>query len=378
MNVLLVCPYALARSGGVQTHVRDVATALNRLGHRAVILAPAQGGGEEKDLVQVGRPRMVGFNETAFELTLVSGAHRRRLDDLLSSRSFDVVHYHAVWVPFLPLQVMRRTHCASVATFHDSAPDTFSGHLSRYTFRLLNAFLVPRLGATIAVSRAAACNIPDGTRPQARIIPPCLNLARFSPSAATRASDADGVPRILFLGRLDRRKGIMTLLEAYQRLIRAGHRARLLVAGTGQDHEHAVAFARTHCVPGIEFLGHVDERDKPALLAACDVFCAPSLHGESFGLVLVEAMASGKPVVAAANPGYRDVLSGPLGRFLFEPGNPDALAQKLHPLLGSARLREEMGRLGIQAACAYDCKSVVPELLDAYRDAIASKAESTG
>lgn len=153
------------------------------------------------------------------------------------------------------------------------------------------------------------------------VLPPCINLRRFGRVTAPLESFEGEAVNILFLGRLEPRKGVSVLLKAYGLLRRGGQAARLLIAGEGPDRQRLERLAATEGIPDVVFLGRIEDVDLPSLYATCDIFCAPSTDGEGFGIVLVEAMASGKPVVAAANAGYRSVLHGEAASLLARPSD---------------------------------------------------------
>ncbi len=201
------------------------------------------------------------------------------------------------------------------------------------------------------------------------VLPPCTDLSRFLDAPAAPARP-DGQLNILFVGRLEPRKGVMVLLQAYQRLRATRADVRLTIAGGGSEEPRLKRYAALHGVPDVAFLGRFAAEAAPVLYASCDIFCAPSLYGESFGIVLAEAMASGKPVVAAANRGYRTVLGAAGGCCLSPPGDVEALRRRLATLAADAELRRRLGAWGRRQAQLYDCRTVAPRLVDVYEEAI--------
>lgn len=376
MKVGIVSPYDVHRPGGVQAHMHDVAATLRRLGHQAKLLAPgpAPAGDADDDIIHIGRQRGINFNQTHFELSYAGREARRTLRAVLAREAFDVLHFHTIWTPLLPLQILRASHSAAVATFHDTPPETPVGRLTRRAFRVLGRRLARRLDAMIAVSASPAAHLPSPPGRPLRILPPCIDLSPFFADAPPLAELRDERVNILYLSRLDRRKGVYHLLEAYRRLAPQAPPLRLIIAGGGDERAGVERYVAAHALPDVVVLGPVAEAEKPRLYASADVFCAPALHGESFGLVLVEAMASGKPVVASANSGYSTVLTGEGARFLVPPGDSAALADLLRLMVGDADLRRRMGAWGRAAARQYDCAQVVPRLLEVYRQALALKA----
>ncbi|HVP85075.1 MAG TPA: glycosyltransferase family 4 protein [Rhizomicrobium sp.] len=363
------------RPGGVQTHIRDLGTALEELGHQVTIFAPLlspplphEGGPE---IVRLGSARKIGFGGTAYEISIALGEEKKRLEAAVELGGFDVMHYHTMWTPLLPAQVFWRSKAANVATFHDTPAPTFEGRMLAHVFRSISKWLLPRLDGVITPSEAPQGHLAK-VGPPVTILPPSTNLNRFATARLPRrARFDDGRINILFLGRLEERKGARLLLEAYLRLVLEELPVRLIIAGQGEREYALREFAAAHSLPNLEFTGGFFDAEAPQLYADCDIFCAPSPYGESFGIVIVEAMASGKPVVAAANSGYRTVLTGEGARFLTQPGDEVALANALRTLVNDAGLRAKLGAWGREHAPRYDVRTTAPKFVEVYEKAIA-------
>ncbi|HEV8015374.1 MAG TPA: glycosyltransferase family 4 protein [Stellaceae bacterium] len=382
MKIAEFCPYAIDRPGGVQAHIRDLAVEFRRQGHDVVIIAP--GGGSTAGaaveewrgirILRIGAARLIGFYDTSFELTFAAGEEYRRLAAVMRDERFDVVHFHTIWTPALSLQAFRLSRAVNVATFHSTLPHSFSGRATGLVLSPLGRWLLPRLDGVIAVSATAAANLRSTSAQPVSILPPCTDLAPFMAGASAFSRYRDGRLNILYLGRLEPRKGLLSLLEAYRRLAAERADLRLLLAGDGPQRAELEAFVRRHALPAVEFLGRISEVDKPRWYATADLVCAPALHGESFGIVVAEAMASGKPVTAAANDGYRRLLTGIAADLLFPPGDAAALQNRLARLADDAALRRALGEWGRAAAARYDCQAVVPQLLGLFAAATARAA----
>lgn len=316
---------------------------------------------------------MVSLNRTAFEISLAAGEEYRRLDKLMRSAGFDILHLHTPLNPFLPLQALSRSKAANVATFHAVPPETASGPFQRLMYSFLNRCIIARLDGVVLASA-----VQKDLHLAGSVMPPCVNLSRFHDALPPLERFADDRINILFVGRLEPRKGTLTLLKAYQELCRGPVPVRLLIAGEGPERQMLEWTAAYGKIPNVTFFGRVEELDLPRLYATSDVFCAPSLYGEGFGIVLVEAMASGKPVVAAANDGYRTVLQGEAAAFLVEPGNVQDLSRKLNLLVTQPALRKSLGDWGRREATRYDSDSLAPAFLSLYEQAILSKHFKTG
>jgi phosphatidylinositol alpha-mannosyltransferase len=380
MKVAHICPYDIDRPGGVQIHIRDTATALAEAGHEVVIVAPKVAHSTKRTvlwsqipgvtIVRVGATRKIKFGATGYELSIARGRDLYALNRLIREGGFDVIHYHTMWTPLLPYQVFTRSPAANVATFHDTTARTPTGMLLRAIFRALSRRLLPRLDAVIAVSEAPLQHLRPARDQKVHIVAPCTNLRRFAAEPRAPRRFNDGRVNILFLGRLEKRKGVLLLLHAYRRLCSEGLPVRLIIAGNGPDHTAIRRFVRRKGILHVEFSGEFPMVETPNWYAESDIVCAPSPSGESFGIVIAEAMASGKPVVAAANAGYRTLLTGEAAQLLAIPGNVASLFEKLRSVVLDASLRERLGQWGRKEAMRYDCRAVVPKLETIYKDAI--------
>jgi phosphatidylinositol alpha-mannosyltransferase len=384
LKIAQLCPYDINRPGGVQRHIFDLSAALRKMGHEVTIIAPcarsrAKNGLVHPDpsacsIVYVGIGRLIAFNKTQFEITLALGDQLKHLDKVLQTGAFDVVHFHTLLSPFLPIQTFRRSHSANVATFHEVPPDTKTGSIQRFLYRTLSRRLMSQLDGIILASEVQKGLHLIGDVSPLAILPPCTDLHRFFEATETPLERyRDDRMNILFLGRLEPRKGAIVLLQAYLELCRQGLPVRLLVAGDGPERPMLERFVQKHRVSEVVFLGRIDDADVPRWYATCDIFCAPSLYAEGFGIVLAEAMASGKPIVAAANAGYQTLLYGEAARFLVRPGDAEAFRSKLETLVVDPSLRHRLGEWGRSEAKRYDSDTLAPQFVAIYEQAIRSK-----
>ncbi len=376
MKIAHVCPYDIDRPGGVQRHILDLSASLAKMGHDVTIIAPQVPRSfhrpgpppEAVCIARIGKGRSIGINKTSFEVSLAVGTERVRLDRIMRSAAFDVVHVHTPLSPLLPLQALVRSDAAKVATFHAVPPNTLTAPLQRLLNGVLNRRIIRKLDGVILASPVQKTLRLTGT-----VLPPCTNLRHFADRIPLLA-ERDGCSiRILFLGRLEKRKGAAVLLNAYALLRRQGLPVRLLFAGDGPERERLQRTAQGHGIPDVTFLGRVDQDRLADIYAGCDIFCAPSLYAEGFGIVLVEAMASGKPVVAAANEGYRTVFHGDAEQFLARPGDVADLSDKLRRLVEQPLLRGRLGEWGRRESARYDSDALAPAFLSVYAEAIRSK-----
>jgi phosphatidylinositol alpha-mannosyltransferase len=379
MKIAQVCPYDIDRPGGVQMHIRDTAAAFMALGHEVTIIAPkveASGNREglwgppALNIHRIGTARKIRMGATGFEMGMARGAELAALDALMRESQFDVVHYHTMWTPLLPYQVFRRSRAANVATFHDTTAKTSMGRAMRATFRLISRRLLPHLDAVIAVSDGPMENLSAAKGVHVEIVPPCTDLRRFAAAPQGPRHYADGRVNILFIGRLEQRKGVGLLVKAYRRLCQDGLSVRLIIAGTGKEEASLRQTIAANQIPDIVLTGEFTLAQTPGWFAEADIVCAPSPYGESFGIVVAEAMASGKPVVAAANVGYRTILKDQAAQCLVTPGDAEALYRGLKPLIQDQVARARLGAWGRADALHYDCRSVAPRLLAIYEAAM--------
>ena len=345
MRVALVCPYEWTTPGGVQTHVAGLAAELRRRGWAVDVLAPADGPVEAEGFVPLGRSIGFSWQGTVTRVTL-SPAAVLRTARALRRGAHDIVHVHEPMLPAAGLTAVIAARAPVVATFHMSAASALWYRLWWPVVRLANRRLAARIAVSEEARRYAAAVLPG----EYRVIPNAVHVADFE------ASRNGTGRRVLFVGRAEPRKGLPVLLRAFERL----PDATLDLVGV-EPGEVAGERVRAH--------GRVSDAERIRLLAEADVLCVPSLRGESFGLVLVEGMAAGLPVVASSIPGYAAVLPESAGR-LVPPGDPDALAAALAELLGDPALRARLGEAGRREAARYDWSRVGDEVEAVYREVL--------
>ena len=328
VRVAQVCPYSLTMPGGVQSQVLGLARSLRALGHDCRVLAPCDGPPPESGVTPLGRSIPTAANGSFAPIAPDAPAALRTIRALRDER-FDVVHLHEPLVPGPSLTTLLVSDAPLVATFHRAGTSRAYQALwpaARWAAR--------RILVRVAVSedaRDTAVAVFGGTFELA------WNGIEVDRFAKADPSPTGGCPTVLFLGRHEPRKGLDVLLQAMGRL---GPDVRLWVVGDGPQSEQL----RTRVAGDtrISWLGQVSDAEVASRLAAADVFCAPSLHGESFGVVLLEAMAAQTPIVASDLPGYRRVVRPGQEALLVPPGDVDALAGALTSLLGDAHLAARM------------------------------------
>ena len=371
MRIALVTPYDYPYPGGVTQHIANLDRVFRRWGHEVWVLAASSKDKDELDhnVIKVAGGVFPLHSSGSVARISLSPRVYRRVKTILREKSFDVIHLHEPLMPVLPLVVLRHSHAVNVGTFHAYRETSHPGY--EYGWHLLQPFF-HRLDGRIAVSDAARDAVARYFPGDYVVIPNGIDYERYR-AAAPRGNDER--PTVLFFGRLEKRKGFEYLFQAFARVRQAVPDARLVVAGAyrKEDKEPFVREARRAGIRGIRFVGYVDEEQKPHYFRSCDLFCAPSIGFESFGMVLLEAMAAGRPVVASDIPGYRSVLKDGCEGLLVEPGDPDALAAALIRLLRDPDLRARMGERGAETARAFAWEKVATRVLDLYNELLQRK-----
>lgn len=365
MRICIVTPYDLSHDGGVNRHVRSLARALEDEGHEAHVLGPASGDVPEGcDALRGVVPLRANGSVARIGLLTSAAATGRYLEQ----NAFDLIHVHEPLVPGPSRQALKFARVPVVATFHASAERELP--LQRLLRRVASSGL-SRIDFGIAVSRQAKQFSRAIYRGRTAVIPNGVDLSRFA-RAFSRAPElvaARRPPRVLFVGRFaEPRKGFLVLLEAAALLRAQGRPVDVAVIGDGLTGK----FAGRAAALGVHFAGRVPDATLADAYRGADVFCAPSLGGESFGMVLVEAMAAGCPVVASEIPGYAEAARG--AALLFRAGDPGACADAIWRAASDVELRRRMAERGRARAAALSWSRVSAHVLRIYAHALGPNA----
>ncbi|MFD7550043.1 glycosyltransferase family 4 protein [Streptomyces sp. NPDC059578] len=367
MRIGIVCPYSWDVPGGVQFHIRDLAEHLIGLGHEVSVLAPAD---DETPLppyvVSAGRAVPVPYNGSVARLNFgfLSAARVRRW---LHDGTFDVIHIHEPASPSLGLLACWAAQGPIVATFHTSNPRS-RAMIAAYS--ILQAAL-EKISARIAVSEYARRTLVEHLGGDAVVIPNGVDVDFFARAEPRPEWQGETIG---FIGRIDEpRKGLPVLMGALPEIFAERPGARLLVAGRG-DAEEAVATLPAALRSRVEFLGMISDEDKARLLRSVDVYVAPNTGGESFGIILVEAMSAGAPVLAADLDAFAQVLDRGNAGELFANEDADALAKGAVRLLADPERRAELRRLGSTHVRRFDWSTVGADILSVYETVTAGAA----
>lgn len=373
MKIGIVSQSYYPRFGGVTEHVHHTALELQNRGHQVTIITSHFRGGEKQygvPLERVGWNILIPFNRAFVDFT-VGVTIRQELDRLYRRHDFDVVHTHCPLAPSLPMIAVDAATCPQVGTFHTTGgrgflQDFFKGRLER---------TVARLDARIAVSVTARESAEVYHPGHYHVIPNGVDIENFHPSngAFENWRDPDHV-NLLFVGRLDPRKGLQYLLAAMPEVVkRTNGRARLLVVGDSYLRPRFEASLAPSVRRSVTFLGHVPIADLPRWYATGDIFVSPASGNESFGIVLVEAMAAGRPVVCSDIPGYRCVVQPEKNGVVFEPGNVEALAEAIVKLVNDPERRAQLATRGRQRAQEFAWPRVTDQIEAVYRQVVAGR-----
>ncbi|KPJ60048.1 MAG: hypothetical protein AMJ46_08595 [Latescibacteria bacterium DG_63] len=376
LNVAIVSHAYYPQYGGVSEHVHHVAGELRKRGHRVTVITCGHRNScpaHEDGIVRLGSNILVRHNGAYANLTVgwnIYGKMKR----VLREGRYDVVHVHCPLVPVLPLAATRTSRdVALFGTFHASA----KSNAGYFLFKPLLQKFHRRITGKIAVSTPARDFVHKYFGGEYRIIPNGVDPDRFKPDNPPLEELMDGTLNILFVGRPDPRKGLEHLIRAMEIVhARSNSPVRLIVIGDGPRRPSYEAMVADELKDSVRFVGSVSNELLPRYFSSAQVFCSPATRNESFGIVLLEAMASGVPLVASDIPGYRTVVSHGEEGMLTEAGNHEKIAETILLLLSDEKLRKEMGTKGRQKAFQYSWTSVAQQTERYYFDVIDAKVES--
>ncbi len=367
MKIALVSPYDFAYPGGVCNHISCLEQQFIQMGHEVKIVAPASKAvstfGDR--FIAVGKPRPIPVSGSIARITL-SPWLSSRIKAILDREHFDICHLHEPLMPMLCTTVLRLSNVPNVGTFHASGGKSWYSFGTPIGKSILKKWL-HKLDGKIAVSEPAMEYVSKYFPGDYTIIPNGVDSKHFSPDVPPIEEFSDGKLNILFVGRLEKRKGLDYLLEAYKQIKPEFPNSRLIVVGPGKrlrkKYERRVM---RHRLKDVVVIGYAAYRDLPRYYQTADIVCCPATGRESFGIVLLEAMAVGKPVVASNIQGYNSVVTHGAEGLLVPPKNAEKLAQALTSLMTDGALRQQMGNEGRLKAVQYDWENVAQRVLDYY------------
>lgn len=367
MKIGLVCPYDITKGGGVQEIVRAQQKLLLARGHDAYIITPLPRAGVEPEDKMIFVGGSTDFHSPTKTTIQISASVAENVTAMLEKEQFDLLHFHEPWIPMLSLQILSRSNTINVATFHAKLPETM---MSRTISKVITPYtksVLKYIHEFTAVSEAAADYVCSLTERSVAIVPNGIDLSFYKPPA--RRSDNRKTKTIFYVGRLEPRKGVKYLLHAFKLLQDNNPNVSLIIAGDGPDREKLEDLVIDLELQNVQFVGYVTNEEKRRYLQTADLFCAPALHGESFGIVLLEAMACGLVTVAGDNPGYASVMQGLGAISLVNPKHSAEFARRLELLLHENELRSLWRTWAAEDVQQYDWSKVINQYEAIYDDA---------
>lgn len=375
MKIGLVCPYDFFRHGAVQKLIQLLDAELTERGHDVRIITPrprSYKGEVPERVIFVGQSAKwnTPLNTTnEFGITLEPSA----IEGMLEAEHFDVLNVHEPEIPVLGAQIAAHATCPIVATFHATIPETAVGK----TIELLRIpyakSIFKNLAAMTAVSDSAARFVREWAELPVEIVPNYVDIEHY----ATKSKDVErSSNKILYVGRLEKRKGVKYLLAAYALMAERDETVELILAGDGSEREKLEMYVEDNEIPRVTFLGNVTEEEKLRLLHEAALFCSPAIYGESFGIVLIEAMAAGVPTVAGDNPGYACVMKDRGLLSLVNVKDTEEFARRLELLLYDQDMRKLWLAWAKEEIKQYDFKRVINQYEAVYKKAARSVPEN--
>ncbi len=368
MKVGLVSPYDFASPGGVRDHVQYLARELGKMGHETRIFAPSSRRDFDSngaDFYRIGSPIAIPVNDSVARISL-SFHLANRVAAIVESEAFDVLHFHEPLMPALPLSMLRMSQTANVGTFHAFARSNVGYYYGR---PLLQPYL-DHLHRGIAVSEPARAffnrYFPEYPL---RVIPNGVDIEVYRPGQSPIRHLRDDNVNVLFVGRLEKRKGLGDLLRGFEFLRQRVANTRLIIVGDGPLRGRVESYISRHRVPDVVLAGFVPDSVLPRYYSSADIFCSPATGSESFGIVLLEAMAAGLPVVATEVPGYMSVVEPGKDSLTVRPKGWAELGAALVILARDEALRRRMGEAGHAKAQRYSWRSVATQVVEVYEEA---------
>jgi len=367
MKIALVSPYDFAHPGGVPNHISSLEHYLTLMGHEVKVIAPASRAvtafGDR--FIPIGKPRSIPSSGSVIRIS-ISLRLASTIKEVLNREKFDIIHLHEPFMPMLCSAVLRFSNTVTVGTFHaaDGKPGYNWG-------RPISTWMIkrrlPKLHGKIAVSNPAMKYHSRYIPGPFEIIPNGVDTKHFNPEVAPIEEFCDGKKNILFVGRLEYRKGLNYLLKAYLQVKPQIPDSRLIVVGPGTRlRKRYEKWIQRNRLEDVIFVGYASEEDKPRYFKTADVYCAPSTGHESQGIVLLEGMAVGTPIIASNIEGYASVVTHGEEGLLVPPRNEYELARALIYLLEDESLRQQMGAKGRITADNYSWERVAQRVADFY------------
>lgn len=374
----------------MRTHILDAAQTLISRGHTVVVVSPDDGCSAAPvgwELIQCASKftsngglflskagLTIRFGGTQIDMTYLSSAERNKLHKLLISFNPDVIHFHTPWTPFLSLQLLHLSRMLKndgviksriIATFHDTPSDSRIGRfLGSYLMPFAARYMMRAFDRVIAVSRPQSMYLTRFTHQSVDIIPNGILVPEFDHKPSFE--EVFG-PFLLFLGRLEHRKGVFDAIKAYEVIYKSHPNVALVIAGDGPLMGDAQHYVTAKNLKSVHFPGSVSDQVKWNLMRDAMIFMSPARYGESFGIVLLEAMSVGTPTVGYANAGYKSVIQGVFDEYFPAPGDIHKLSSVLDELLKSESNRRDISEKAKKLGLSYNWNRLIDPILDVYQ-----------
>ena len=373
LKIALVSAFDYASLGGVNTHISNLSAQFRKSGHQVSIIAPCSDDDsvDEDNFIPMGKPVPIPSSGSIARISL-SVWLRPKIKSLLSKESFDIVHVHNPFSGLLPIYIIEFSKSINIATFHNYGTRLYrlgGKQLAMPSFRKLNGL--------IAVSEPARDYVSQHFPGKYEIIPNGIAVEEFSQGVEPIKTLKDGMINLLFLGRLEKRKGLKYLLTAYAKLKWDWPNLRLLIVGPGKPDEESYRIISERNLSDVVLVGPVSDKDRARYYASADIYCSPATGGESFGMVLLEAMAATKPIVATSIPGFSSVMTDGIQGMLVPPKDPESLATSISKLLSDPKLRHQLAQNGREHVEAFRWRNVANSVMEVYTSKMNSHLRNT-
>jgi phosphatidylinositol alpha-mannosyltransferase len=367
MKIALVSPYDYATPGGVNAHISNLAKEFTNYDHRVTILAPTSKAIDTDDYINfigMGRPIPIPYGGSTARLS-ISPWLIKRIRKLLADEKFDIIHLHEPLAPILPWLFLKTSNTVNIGTFHAFHEKSKYYYITKSALR----YWFKKLNGRIAVSESAMNFVAEHFKSNYALIPNGIDINKFSMSTRSIEHLSNNQPTILFVGRIgEKRKGLKYLLKAYSYLKWNHPDLRLIIVGPGDLDKDCHRLLSEHNLSDVVFTGSVSETDLIKYYKSATIFCSPATGQESFGIVLLEAMASGVPIIASSIQGYSAVVENGVQGLLVEPENPLDLSKKLDFLLKNSTIRQYLSKEGPIRASKFSWKNIASEVLAYYKE----------
>lgn len=374
MKIGIVCPYNIFKGGGVQEYALGLRDGLMAAGHKAFVITPQPidyNGPKVPGIIMVGGATPIRSFHTYAQVS--ASVDTDSLEAVLKEQNFDILHFHEPWVPMLSRQILTRSDAIHIGTFHAAMSERRTSRTVEKVITPYTKSLLGYLDILTAVSPVATNYVKSLTHRQIYIIPNGIDLKKYRKKSLRPLLPHKNKKTIFYIGRIEKRKAVKNLVDAFAMINRIHRQYHLVIAGEGPEKEKIEEYIKEQKISNVKFLGHIEESEKIKLLQNSEVFCSPALYGESFGIVLLEAMAAGCVIVAGANAGYENVLTGSGQISLVNPKDTKEFARRLLLMASDTGLRNHWLDWANTEVEKYSYSNIVKQYITLYEAAYAKK-----